>query len=179
MKNIKIYLVALVAILFSSCIKDEKVVFTDSVVEWDASVYNANAAGLNYPFLTRVPGYGRATVTTDPTIARTSGSIKLRINLVGAQRSTPTTVTYRVVALAQPQNPTATTPLPAVAGTHFTTSGTATIPANSSFGEVEVQIVNPGVTSTAPRDVVLEIMSTDGVKPSENDKFVGIRISQT
>jgi hypothetical protein len=176
MKNIKIYLVALVAILLSSCIKDDKVVFTDSVIEWDASVYNANAAGLNYPFLTRVPGYGRATVTSDPSITRTSGTIKFRINLVGAQRSTPTTVTYRVVVLTPS---TSTTSQPAVQGTHFNVTGTTTIPANSSFGEVEVQVLNSGASSTVARDVVLEIVESDGVKPSENDKFLGIRISQT
>lgn len=178
MKNIKLYIIALLALTFASCIKDEKVVFEDTIFEWDASTYNANAAGVTYPILTRVPGYGRATVTADPSITRASGTIKFRINLVGVQRSTPTTVTYRVVALAQPTNPIATTPLPAVQGTHFNTSGTTTIPANSNFGEIEVQVLNTGVTSTAPRDVVLEILTTDGVKPSENEKFLGFRISQ-
>lgn len=177
MKKIQLYIIALLAITFSSCIKDDKVTFQETVFEWDASAYNANAAGVTYPILTRVPGYGRATVTTDPTITRASGAIKFRINLVGAQRSTPTTVNYRVVSLT----PNTSTPniQPAVQGTHFTTSGTVTIPANSSFGEVEVQILNPGVSSTISRDVVLEIVASDDIKPSENDKFLGIRISQS
>jgi hypothetical protein len=76
--------------------------------------------------------------------------------------------------------PNTTTPniQPAVQGTHFNTTGTVTIPANSSFGEVEVQVLNPGVSSTISRDVVLEILATDNVKPSENDKFLGFRISE-
>jgi hypothetical protein len=86
---------------------------------------------------------------------------------VGAQRATATAVTYQVVA-------TGTT---AVSGTHFTTTGTATIPANSSFGEVEIQILNPGSTTTS-RDLVLELTGAADLPPSANEKGLGIRIAQ-
>ncbi|RYE27174.1 MAG: hypothetical protein EOP45_02055 [Sphingobacteriaceae bacterium] len=176
MKKIKLYIIALLVVSLSSCIKENLVTFNDSVFEWDASAYNANAAGQVYPILTRVPGYNRTTVTSDPAITRTSGTIKFRVNLVGAQRSIPTVLTYRVVVLTA--NTTTPSIQPAIQGTHFNTSGTVTVPANSSFGEVEVQILNSGVSSTIARDVVLEIVSTADVKPSENDKFLGFRISQ-
>lgn len=167
MKKIKIYIIALVALTISSCIKEGNIVYNGIELEWDAATYNANAAGVTYPILTRVAGYGRAVVTTDPTITRTSGSIKFRVNLVGAQRSSPITVNYTVLS-------SVTT---AVAGTHYNTSGTFTIPANSSFGEVQVDILNPGATS-GMTDLVLELVPTSDIKISANDKDLGIRIAQ-
>jgi hypothetical protein len=67
----------------------------------------------------------------------------------------------------------------AVNNTHYTTSGTFTIPANSSFGEVTINIVNPGVSSTNPREVHIELIGNAEIKPSERYKTVGIRISQS
>ena len=169
MKYIKYYtiILALLVTSLTSCVKDEKVVLKGSFVEFDAATYNANAAGVTYPILTRLVRYGEAQNNADPLLTRTSGSVKFRINLVGAQRSTATTVTYQVVA-------TGTT---AVSGTHFTTTGTTTIPANSSFGEVEVQILNPGSTTTS-RDLVLELIGAADLPPSANEKSLGIRITQ-
>ncbi|RYE27277.1 MAG: DUF4843 domain-containing protein [Sphingobacteriaceae bacterium] len=167
MKNILLCIMFIATLSFSSCIKSEKIIYTDSELEWDAATYNANAAGVTYPILTRVAGYGRAVVTSDPTITRTSGSIKFRVNLVGAQRSTPTTITYVVL------NSIST----AVAGTHYNTSGSFIIPANSSFGEVQVDVINPGVTSGS-KDLVLELVPTSDIKVSANDRDLGIRIAQ-
>lgn len=169
MKYIKYYTVILALLVsgLTSCIKEEYTTLQGSFVEFDAATYNANAAGLTYPILTRFVRYGEASNNADPALTRTSGLIKFRINLVGPQRSTATTVTYQVV-------PTATTAVP---GTHFTTSGTVTIPANSSFGEVEVQILNPGAT-TGSKDLVLVLIGSSDLPPSENDKSLGIRIAQ-
>lgn len=167
MKKIFLSIITIATLMISSCIKNDKIVYTDSELEWDAATYNANAAGVLYPILTRVAGYGRAVVTSDPTITRTSGSIKFRVNLVGAQRSTPTTINYVIL------NSVTT----AVAGTHFNTSGSFIIPANSSFGEVQVNVINPGVTSSS-KDLVLELVPTSNIKVSANDKDLGIRIAQ-
>lgn len=167
MKKITLYIIALVGLTLSSCIKNDRIVYTGSELEWDAATYNANALGVTYPILTRLPGYGRAALTADPLITRTSGSVKFRVNLVGPQRSTPTTVTYKVLS-------SVTT---AVAGTHYNTSGTFTIPANSSFGEVQVDILNPGATSGS-KDLVLELVPPAGMTVNANDKDLGIRIAQ-
>jgi hypothetical protein len=168
MNKVKILIVALFTIVLASCSKNEPILFTDTLVEWDASAYNANGAGVLYPILTRVPGYGRAAITTDPLITRTSGTIKLRVNLVGAQRSTATEMTYQIV-------PELTT---AVSGTHYTTTGKVTIQANTNFGEVEIIILNPGATTTGPKDLVLELIA-GAVKPSENEKRIALRIAQS
>ena len=169
MKYIKYYTIVLALLVtsFCSCIKDEPILLQSSFVEFDAATYNVNAAGLTYPIITRLVRYGEASNNADPLLTRSSGLVKFRINLVGAQRTTATTVTYQVVA-------TGTT---AVAGTHFTTTGTTIIPANSSFGEVEVQILNPGAT-TGSRDIVLQLIGAADLPPSENEKSLGIRIAQ-
>jgi hypothetical protein len=168
MKSIKFYIIAIIGLALSSCIKNDKMSYTGTTqLEWDAATYNANALGVTYPILTRLPGYGRAVLNSDPAITRASGSVKFRVNLVGAQRSTPTTVTYTVLSGV-------TT---AVAGTHYNTSGTFTIPANSSFGEVQVDILNPGATSGSV-DLVLELVPPAGMIVNANDKDLGIRIAQ-
>ncbi len=169
MRRIHFIALILAAFLFNGCIKNDQVIFRDSLVEFDAAVWNANAAGLTYPIMTRVPREGAATTTSQPTITRTSGTIQLRINLVGAQRSTPITFNYQVV----PGESTA------VAGTHYTTpSGTGTIPANSSFGVLTIEILNPGATSGS-RILVLQLMDSPDVKASVNYAKVGLSISQS
>src|SRR5688500_10764424 len=83
-------------LLFSACIKNDPVLFTDAQTEFDAASWNANAAGLTYPLFTRVPGFGRAATTADPLITRTSGTIRVRVNLVGAKSKTDRTIDYAV-----------------------------------------------------------------------------------
>jgi len=163
-----IILMTVFTTVFTSCMKDNEVILEGSFVEFDAATYNANGAGLTYPILTRVPRYGEPQNNADPAITRASGTIKFRINLVGPHRSTPTTVGYTVLA-------TGTT---AVAGTHYTTGNTVTIPANSSFAEIEVQVLNTGTSSSTARDLVLELTGASDLAPSPNEKRLGIRISQ-
>ena len=180
-KKYSIALALFATTLFASCLKDNETKYAGDFVEMDAAVYTANTGSLTYPIITRLPQYGQPIISTalpasgsfpavpaDPLITRASGTVKFRVNLVGPHRSTPTVVSYKVDA-------TGTT---AVAGTHFTTGTTVTIPANSSFGEIEVQILNPGVTSTTPRILVLELTGASDLPPSENEKRLGISISQ-
>lgn len=155
--------------LLSGCVKNDLVVFKDSKVEFDAATWNANAAGLTYPILTRVPAQGIATGASQPSLTRTSGTIQLRVNLVGAQRSTATTFTYQVV----------TGESTAVAGTHFTAlSGTGSIPANSSFGFIPVEILNPGASSGS-RILVIQLTDSPDITVSFNYAKVGLSISQS
>ena len=83
-------------------------------------------------------------------------------------------ITYKVVTDVTPATPN----MVAVSGTHFTTENTFTIPANSSFGYVTIAIVNPGIGSANPREVHLELVGNENIKPSENYKRVAIRIAQ-
>ncbi|HET9746819.1 MAG TPA: hypothetical protein VFP97_13980 [Chitinophagaceae bacterium] len=157
------------AFALNGCIKNDPVVFKDSLIEFDAAIWNSNAAGRTYPILTRVPAQGRVTGASQPTLTRSTGTVELRVNLVGAQRSTPTNFTYQVVGAE-------TT---AVAGTHYTNpSGTGTIPANSSFGLITIQILNPGA-STGSKILVLELTDSPDAKVSVNYSKVGLSISQS
>ena len=165
----------LTALLLSSCIKEDVKTFQGkTVIEFDATVFNSVTAGYTYPILTRASGYGRAVATSDPAITRTSGTVKLRVNLVGPQRKNDEILGYRVMNEAVPVAPNAL----AVPGVHFSTGNTFTIPANSSFGEITINIVNTGVSSTTPREIHLELTGNDNVGPSENYKRVAIRIAQ-
>ncbi|MXV17031.1 hypothetical protein [Hufsiella ginkgonis] len=195
MKNlIRLTYVLIAALLFTSCekLEEEKPVYNGPAqVEIDAAVLNAALSGRTYPMLTRIPGYGRPalstattftdvtpniTVPADPLLTRTSGTVKFRVNLVTAQRSAAEVIKYRVMD-TETIGGTATTVTTAQSGVHYTTSGQFTLPANSSFGEIEVVILNPGVT-TGTRDLVIELLGNDNIKPSPNYSKLGIRIAQ-
>lgn len=178
--KLNILFLSLIVFLFSACIENNEITFQDTVVEFDAATYNSKASGQVYPLLTRVPGYGRATRTSnvaattlspaapaDPALTRASGLVKFRVNLVGAQRSTDVVMNYKVL-------PEST----AISGTHYTTPLTVTIPANTSFGEVSVQVINPGVASTTAVRLILQLEETNGVRVSENFKTIGLSIAQ-
>lgn len=67
----------------------------------------------------------------------------------------------------------------AEAGTHFTLpSGIGTIPANSSFGLIRIDLVNTGVSSSTPKDLVLQLTDNSSIRASKNYAKVGLRISQ-
>ena len=157
-------------ILFlTGCVKNELTVFKGSVVEFDAATWNANSTGLTYPMMTRVPTLNAATGSTAAALNKATGTVSLRVNLVGAQRSTATTFNYVVVASEST----------AVAGTHYTAlSGTGTIPAFSSFGTVTVTILSPVASSATPVDLVLQLVNSPDINVSINYAKVGLRISQ-
>ncbi len=155
-------------ISFSGCIKQENYVIQGLQVEFDAASWNARAAGVTYPILTRVPPYGMPVATTDPLITRASGTIRFRVNLIGAQQSTQQTLNYSVITSAST----------AVSGTHFTIPGTIVIPPNSSFGEAVINIINPGVSSATPVLLVLEVTGNNLVKLATELNKIGIQISQ-
>lgn len=161
----------------TSCIKQIDKNFTgDPVVEFDATVVNTATTPYTYHVAVRTPPFGIPTSTTNSTaITRAlTTPVLLRVNLVGAHRATDETLQYKVVSDVTPASPN----LLAVAGTHFNTGTTVTIPKGSSFGEVVINILNTGVSSTNPREVHLELVGNENLKPSEKYKRVGIRIAQ-
>lgn len=184
MKKIFLYSSLLALVLTTGCIKNEQKLFSGKeVVEFDATVLNSPAVGVTFPLMTRVPVYGVAASTAHPSVTRASGVIKYRVNLVGRQSTSSQIITFKVVtpafsALLDIPSGTGSR-LPAVAGTHFSTTGTFTIPANSSFGEVEITVINPGASSTTARYLVLELDGNTAFGPSENFKRLGILISQS
>ena len=168
MKKLIFSLTILSSVLLASCIKNDPVLFQDSKVEFDAATWNANSVGVTFPVLTRVPAQGFATPTTQPLLTRATTSFNLRVNLVGAQRPAASSFTYTV-------DPAST----AVAGTHFAAfSGTGTIPADSSFGIITVNVLNPGVSSATPAVLVLQLTDNENFKANANYAKVGLSISQ-
>ena len=182
MKILKISFLFIISVmLFSSCERLEEDTFIykgDALVEFDGTAYNNITAGRTYPILIRIPGYGRPAIATDPPLTRTSGSVKFRVNLISAQLPQDQVLSYKVVAVEKNAAGADVIVTTAVSGTHYTTSGTFTLPANSSFGEITIQVINPGVSSATPVDLVLEITGNDAVKPSVNYAKLGLRISQ-
>ncbi|MEO6071215.1 MAG: DUF4843 domain-containing protein [Chitinophagaceae bacterium] len=173
MKKFGIFLLSslLISFLFASCIKNKEHIYTGSVVELDAATWNANSVGVTYPILTRQPAAGRASSSanaSDSIITRRSGTIQLRVNLVGEQRKTDTEITYVV-------DPTST----ALSGTHFSAlPGKVIIPANSSYGFIVIPILNPGATS-GTKDLIITLTGGTNIVVNENYKTVGLRISQS
>ncbi|NCU06401.1 MAG: hypothetical protein GXC73_20795, partial [Chitinophagaceae bacterium] len=83
MKKILFYSL-LASVLFSSCIKEVAVNYpAKTFVEFDANIFNAPTTPYAYTVVTRNVPFGYATATTYPLITRASGTIKLRVNLVG------------------------------------------------------------------------------------------------
>ncbi len=164
----------LFTLILCGCLKDDVVTLDGAYVEWDAASFNANAAGRTYPIITRVPRGGEPVNNADPLINSNSGTIAFRVNLVGAHRSTATE--FNFVAVEGEEMPNANHD-PAVSGIHYTTTGRVVIPANSSFGQVEISLVE---TPSAGRSVflVLEIQGAGDIAPMEREKRIGISIPQ-
>lgn len=168
MKKLLLLIGTSVSLLLTGCVKNEIATFSGAQIEWDATTWNANAAGLTYPMMTRVPVYGFATTTAAPLINRNTGTIRLRVNLIGAQAPTDRPFTFRF-------NQAESTGAP---GTHFqAVSGTGTIPANSSFGFVDFVVLNPGA-GTGTATAVLELTENASFKPATNYAKVGLSIAQ-
>lgn len=191
----KFLFLSFIVFAFVSCIKQVDKTFQGTpVVEIDATPLNSNAVGVNYPILTRVVPQGRPIATVDSTLRRYAGTVRVRVNLVGAQSGKDETVGYQIAtsspitSIAFPatisgQTPSATaatlTVSTAVAGTHYTAlSGKVTIPANSSFGFINVQVLNPGASAGQARYLGIKLDSTGTLLPSANYLQLGLLIDQ-
>jgi len=132
---------------------------------------------------------------------------RIRINLVGPQSSKEQTVSYTIsntppvasiafaatllstsaagtVGKQEPVGLAATLTLAAaVPGTHYnivgtSPAGTVTIPANSSFGYIDIQVINAGATAGQARYIGIELTGNGSVKPNPNYNKIGIAIDQ-
>ncbi|PVH26367.1 DUF4843 domain-containing protein [Sphingobacterium corticibacter] len=160
MRYIKFIILALgIPMLLNSCMKetDKDFYFTNALAEFDLATNTANAPGVNYPLLAaRLRG---------------SGLISYRINLLGQQLSADQAIALRI-------NGESTT---AVEGVHYRLPNglNATFPANSSFANLDVEVLDFPAQTTGAANVVLvfEIVGNDVVKPSENHKSIGVQIN--
>lgn len=194
---LNILIVLLGAVSFTGCIKQDDPVFdSPTTIELDLATFTARTGGFPFPIVNRVPlAFGRQVYTgtqaggasADPLLTRNWGvvgnananpniltqgdTVYMRVNLVGAQRSSASTFTCRV-------NTSFTT---AVAGTHFQlVDQTFTIPANSNFGIIRWKVLNPG-TPAIPGlsvQVVFDIVGNSEIKTNPNFQTLGWLISQ-
>ncbi len=198
-KNMKkvfsmIAIAILTLISITGCIKNDPVLVEGRQVEFDATSWNSNAAGLTYPIMVRIPGYGRVANTTDSTLRRYPQTVRIRVNLIGAQLTSPETVGYEVTttspiaSIAMPATISGQTPSAAgatlivsnaFAGTHYTTlSGKVTFPINSSFAFLDIPILNAGAIAGEGRYIGLKLNNTGSLKPAVNYSELGLVIDQ-
>jgi hypothetical protein len=197
MKKLLIYIIAAFCILATGCIKNELVTWKGQLVEFDANSWNANNVGVDYPVIVQLPAFGRPVIpennacnstTVDPFITRTSGTIRLRINLISAPPASDLqvgiktfTVPFTSVSFRKktPSCGNYTIPLiNAVAGTDFTLPASLTIPKDSSFGYLDIVIRDNGATANQFRAIGLQIDSSGTVKPTTNYSRLVVAIDQ-
>jgi hypothetical protein len=205
MKKIIAYTFIFFLFGLSACIKNDLKTWQGKLAEVDAASWNANAAGLTYPILTRVvPDNRTISTTADSTLRRWSRTTRVRVNLVGAQSGQDETVGYKVFGTPagitsvafpatllftsapgtpgrqEPAQPAATLSVSdAIVGTDYTAlSGKVTIPKGSSFGYIDIQILNAGATAGQSRFLGIRLDSTGTLMPSVNYNTTGLIIDQ-
>ncbi len=182
-KLINILMLALVVLSTTACFKDNKVIFPNTIVEFDDAVLRSSLPLVNDNVFPIYPSFPAIAV------ARTAGTQSARVNLVGAQRSTDQTIkvvfdavaTEAAVKSIRATSAASATITAAVAGTHFNigNSGNVVIPANNSFGTASFDIINVAAATAPATSVVfvVRLEGTDDIKPSENFKRIAYRIS--
>lgn len=195
MKKILAIIAITGTVLMSGCIKNDPVTWKeDPQAEFDATSWNANAVGLTYPIIGRIPGYGRVANTSDSTLRRLSRTIRIRVNLIGAHSKTEETVGYDLftpspiftfsmpatISGQTPSAPAATLAVTdAVPGTHFAAlSGTVTIPANSSFGYLDLVVLPTAATPGSGSFVGFKLNNNGSIKAAVNYSQLGLVIDQ-
>ncbi len=151
-------------IIISSCFKEKDQIY-DGVgglekvqVEFQTAITATPAAGqpggLSYPLIA---------------VARNAGIRSQQVNLVGPQRPADTQIRFVVDSFTT-----------AVAGTHYRLigDGAFVIPANSSFGQCQVEVLNPARDSGKFVNLILRLEGNGSdITPSENYKRVAYRIN--
>jgi hypothetical protein len=197
--KIKYSLTVLLAILiFTGCIKNDPVILREQLVEFDATSFNNNSLGfastINFPILGRNPGFGRVSNTTDSTIRRFAQTLRLRVNLIGPQSSKDETVGFEIfgspiITFNQPATASGQTPtspgttlgiFDAVPGVDYAlpTSKALTIPANSSFGFLDLQILASPAAPGTGRFIGIRLNNTGSLKVSVNFSELGLVIDK-
>jgi hypothetical protein len=199
MKKFGLYILAASFVVFlGSCVQNNDTIFTGSAAELDAATWNANAVGVTYPIFTRIPPFGRAVTSfaPDSILRRFSGTVMIRVNMVGPQSSKDETVGYKIFgsplvspldSLVIPATVTGQTPaqvsgkvkvLDGLSGIHYASlNGKVTIPAKSSFGFISVSVLNSG-SNPDSRFLGIQLDSTGSIKPSPNYNKIGLVIDQ-
>src|SRR5690606_35082179 len=155
MKNIYRPILLCLALLgVSACFEDyeERYLFTDNRVEFQDAVINSNAPGKTFPILSP--------------LANDVGTVRYRINMTGEQVDVARNVEFRVV----PEETTA------LEGKDYALpqGESVSIPAGSSFGYLEMEVLSEGSGSPT---VVFELLETGDIGVLDRYHRIGIRIA--
>jgi hypothetical protein len=118
------FLLCLSLLGLTACFKDNRVVFAGILAEFNETVVRTPALGVAYPLIG---------------VRNAAGQVTTRVNLVGAQQ--PSEQVLRV----------SVDPVSTAQAANYRFGGTVTIPANSSFGDLQFEVLNaacPRLAST-------------------------------
>lgn len=141
--KLNIIFALMITLLCTSCFEDESdKLFRGAFVEFDETSFATNPN----TFVKQVREDGRSATT--------------QVNLVGAHRSTDQVITFSV-------DPEST----AVLGTNYELQGNElTIPANSSFGFLSVDLLDSPMGEDESVTLILILEGNNEIRPSENYK---------
>lgn len=150
MKKLFIYFI-LLSVALSSCFKDynDRALLKDNWVEFDLATSISKATGKNYSI---VPGIDKITAVG-----------RYRVNMTGYQSPQDIRLKFKVVDEEST----------AIEGYHYTfpNGNDIIIPANSSFGYLEVNVL-PDPSGSAV--LVVELLGDENIKPMDNYKSIAI-----
>ncbi|RAV29645.1 DUF4843 domain-containing protein [Sinomicrobium soli] len=155
MKKLSIILLYCLCITtFSGCFKDyeERYLFTENRVEFEDAVVNDNSSGKTFPILGPV--------------ASGEGTVRYRVNMTGEQADVDRTVNFRIVVEETTAREGIDYRLPQ--------ERVITIPANDSFGWLELEILPDGGGNPV---VVFELVETGDIGVMDRYHQIGVRIS--
>jgi hypothetical protein len=144
------FLLLAIAASTTACFEDSRVVFAGILAEFNETVVRTPALGVTYPLIA---------------VRNAAGQVTTRVNLVGPQQTTEQVLRVSIdpVSTAQAAN--------------YRFGGTVTIPANSSFGDLQFEVLNATGVPTAGLNLVFVLEGNETVRPSENYRRVGFRIT--
>jgi hypothetical protein len=164
MKKFSTYItIVFLSAVLTSCFEDTKILFKDSLVEFEDAVLRAKAAGQLFPIL--------------PTITRTAGTPSYQVNLVAAQLNSAENISFSLEAV--PASLLNATTIQAVEGVHFTFNPITTFPEAASKSNFTGITILPGFPADAGKTalLVLKLDGNDTLLPSENYRRLAIRIN--
>lgn len=164
MKKISTFLaIVFFSATLTSCFEDTKILFQDSLVEFEDAVMRAKAAGQLFPIM--------------PTVTRTAGTPSYQVNLVAAQLNSAEDINFSLEAV--PASLLNSTTIEAVEGVHFTFNPVATFPEAASKSNFTGITILPGFPADAGKTalLVLRLDGNDTLLPSENYRRLAIRIN--
>lgn len=99
------------------------------------------------------------------TVAQSAGTVNVNVQLIGPHSSSDTVVNFSVTGGT------------ATAANYSIASTSVTIPANSSFGTIAVNVVDASVPAGQTRSVIIELEDTGDVIAAENYKTFTLNIA--